>query len=103
MFNIDKLHNIPPKKFDKAKLQDVRDKNFDRYAEQSIVKGLRSCGNKFETGDKVKIFRQQKGSKIGSHWSEGYVITERVGEDSFFVAKNGNIIRASKKHIRRSD
>ncbi|KAF9761100.1 Retrovirus-related Pol polyprotein from transposon [Nosema granulosis] len=83
----------------RKKIMNKRKTVFLKYKHQ-IEKGKVQTKNAYKEGDKVLIFRSTQ-NKMKPNWHQGYVIKEKLSDDSYIVVKNHKEIRVNKKHLRR--
>lgn len=98
--SVDVLANKTPERIDQELLKERRDRNLIRYEERDIRKGKILIKQEFLTGDRVLVFREKLGEKLGSNWSGGFTITKKESPDSYIVTKGKTTLRANKRHLK---
>lgn len=101
ILNIDKENNEKEITLCRSALVNNRDMNFDDYAKKNIQKGKISANNDFVIGEHVLIYKEQSNSKFASKWSEGYIITGKINEDSYIVSNGLQTLRLNKIHLKK--
>lgn len=100
MLAIDVKNNAKDKDVSLQSLYEKREEKIDRYR-KNIIKGKREDKRKFVEGDKVMIFKERLGNKMGLNWTKGYEICKILSDDAYVVRNNDSEIRLNKSHIKK--
>ncbi|MGL4342012.1 MAG: DDE-type integrase/transposase/recombinase, partial [Lactococcus lactis] len=100
MLEIDRELNQEEKIISKSCQKNKRDEEITKYYEKDIVKGKIQVKMEANKGDKVLIYKEKLGDKLGSCWEKGFIVEERVNDDSYIVTDGKNSRKINKKHLK---
>lgn len=103
VFNVDLKYKANLKGVCKQDLFFRKEILFDKYAKKHIEKGVKAVGNNYTPGDKVLVFRQLLGDKLGTGWMDGFEVKGRVSKDSWLVYNGCKVLRVHKTHIKKEN
>ena len=78
-----------------------RDNHFEEYSKKHIEKGKIKLKESFIKGEKVLVFREVLGDKLASHWTDGFIIEDILGPETFIVTQGTRKLRANKIHLKK--
>ncbi|KAM0687742.1 hypothetical protein COBT_001017, partial [Conglomerata obtusa] len=99
LLGIDKSIGLEESKISKDKTAQLKKKIISKY-QKEFVRGKKIIKNDFKIGDKVLVYEKRLSDKIKACWTDGYIITERAGKDSWKVTRDGKNIVLNKSHIK---
>lgn len=99
-FEVDELLKTESGKVSKQELMSKKDRKFGKYSIKDIQKGKKCYKQLFKIGDAVLICKKQMGDKLGTDWSSGFHVVDKIGLDSYLVSDGKKVLKLNKVHMR---
>lgn len=93
--------NQKSKTYTRDEILNKRNKYIDHYNKKYIEKGKKDIKDKFVVDEKVLVYKEKMGDKLGTNWNEGYKVVEVLDNDSYIVAKDGRFYRVHTRFLKR--